>query len=487
MDKERNQHTRSDNQPYDPGHRVTGKYIVKAKLKSRSPVLIGQGEGDENDVIMIRDGDDVPFIPGSSVAGKLRANIDWAAIKKTKKDVKAFWGTEDPREDQEQGRQIYQSHIIIEDMYPLNQEAAKNKITVRDGVLIVPEKGTAQKGGKYDYELLEPEVEFDFYAEITLRAGFDVSVFEQCIQYIHKQFDNDFRIGAFSTSGFGKLELVDFLVYRFRFPDDAGAWLEFRKVNKVPMPLDLSNVSPIPSESQNTFRIEADFKIKSALITGSYGVNAKEPDKAQLRSNGKFVLSGKAIRGALRHRALKILNTMNYNGEKELKEWMGWVDTGMNSKARKSRLRVEETYLENVEDMEQMRIRIDRFTGGVISGALFSSAPVWRQGDGNNVLITLTLNGYKHEDEKDKSRAALLLHVLKDLWMEDLAIGGEKNVGRGVLTGQIAKIDWYDSTDNREKSATIHRKEDNTPALGGEIEELKKEFNTALQPNNDKV
>jgi len=34
------------------------------------------------------------------------------------------------------------------------------------------------------------------------------------------------------------------------------------------------------------------------------------------------------------------------------------------------------------------------------------------------------------------------MQVLKDLWCGDLAIGGEKNVGRGVLKGLSATIRW---------------------------------------------
>ncbi|MBU0702211.1 hypothetical protein KKE26_13120 [bacterium] len=50
--------------------------------------------------------------------------------------------------------------------------------------------------------------------------------------------------------------------------------------------------------------------------------------------------------------------------------------------------------------------------------------------------------------------AGLLLLILKDLWNEDLPIGGEKNVGRGILKGVLAKIQW-----NRQE-ITIEEKKD---------------------------
>ena len=45
------------------------------------------------------------------------------------------------------------------------------------------------------------------------------------------------------------------------------------------------------------------------------------------------------------------------------------------------------------------------------------------------------------KDEQDWE-AGLLLQLLKDLWTGDLAIGGEKNIGRGVLEGLYARISW---------------------------------------------
>src|SRR5690606_23595437 len=102
----------------------------------------------------------------------------------------------------------------------------------------------------------------------------------------------------------------------------------------------------------------------------------------------------------------------------------------------KSRLRIEETILRNdeVAPMVQDRIKIDRFTGGTVDGALFNSEPIWTTGDENITLCLSILKDVKPIEKK------LLLMLLKDLWMEDLAIGGEKNVGRGLLIGQKASI-----------------------------------------------
>ena len=50
--------------------------------------------------------------------------------------------------------------------------------------------------------------------------------------------------------------------------------------------------------------------------------------------------------------------------------------------------------------------------------------------------IKITVNNYEDYE------AGLMLLVLKDLWTGDLPIGGEKAIGRGVLTGKKASISW---------------------------------------------
>ena len=65
--------------------------------------------------------------------------------------------------------------------------------------------------------------------------------------------------------------------------------------------------------------------------------------------------------------------------------------------------------------------------------------PLWAK-QNNGPMVTLDLEIKDFEDWE----AGLMLLVLKDLWNGDLAIGGEKNVGRGVLQGLSATISFED-------------------------------------------
>lgn len=113
---------------------------------------------------------------------------------------------------------------------------------------------------------------------------------------------------------------------------------------------------------------------------------------------------------------------------------------------------------EKLEPIEQTRNRIDRFTGGTIDGALFTVIAVWQKA-ADEPSIELKF-GVKQcaEDE-----AGLMLCLLKDLWLGKLPLGGEKGVGRGVLQGLRAEIDYQgkhyiigDSADKAELDKREH-------------------------------
>ena len=106
---------------------------------------------------------------------------------------------------------------------------------------------------------------------------------------------------------------------------------------------------------------------------------------------------------------------------------------------RRSRFIVEETVVVG-EAHKQTRIRANRFTGGTIPSALFSSVPIWQRGEGHAVTLHFGARRAKGWE------AGLCILLLKDLWLGRIAIGGEKSIGRGLLTGLRADIHYRGRT-----------------------------------------
>jgi CRISPR/Cas system CSM-associated protein Csm3 (group 7 of RAMP superfamily) len=434
-------------------HQVVGKIVIFSKIKNTSPLLIGRGTGASVDIELMKLPDGKVYIPGSSIAGCIKS---FMLRHDLTSEGSYLWGRTSSRPSKD--NDMLQSHIIVADMVP-NGQTAKH-IKARDGVKIAYNTGTAEDNMKYDYEILEPGVEFPFYAEITIRRGGFLEKdkqFEDARQFaadLKKVFEDDsFRIGAFTNTGFGKIECIEYKAYNFSFPQDAIAWFDYLKDGAHAISVEnmqLEHAREIMKTGH--FSVKGTFRLKTSLIIGSYGINGDEPDKIQLRCGEHFALPGKSIRGALRHRANKILSVMMSQEESNVKirELFGDVDEA-NKVQIKSRFRVEEAVMkkEEVKPMLQNRVRIDRFTGGTIDAALFNSQPVWTT-EKEKVSITLTI-----QEGASKLEKKLLLLLLKDLWLEDLPIGGEKNVGRGTLIGESAVVH-----DEGRCVATINRDSD---------------------------
>ncbi len=62
--------------------------------------------------------------------------------------------------------------------------------------------------------------------------------------------------------------------------------------------------------------------------------------------------------------------------------------------------------------------------------------PLFQDDDQKVINLFIEIPGCTEEE------AGLMLLVLKDIWTGDIAIGGEKNVGRGVFKGTNAFIEW---------------------------------------------
>lgn len=426
-----------------PDPTVTGKLVLKGKIVAKKPMIIGSGNNDLADIEVLKDELGKPFIPATSFVGVLRHCIEGESrsVNLTQSDY--FWGSKTDKG--------FQSALCCRDLLGTNEATIK----IRDGVAINSKTGIAKDGSKYDYEVVEPGASFDMYLEVTVREEFDKELFKKILATIVELLRKEEKeatvkkekekikisFGAKTTSGFGYCELEEPKYYEFDFSDfskkdDVWRWL------KQNFPQGTESVDANPFQiRQKTFTIDAAFSIKNSLIVRSYSSDPESSDAVHIKSGEKNVLPGTSIKGAIRARGLKILKTLGWvNAEKKINELFGIADDKDNKKEKiKSRVIVEETEIEKPKVVAELqhRIKIDRFTGGAIKGALFDSMPLWGNGNDRAVKIKMTINDYKEDWE-----AGLLLLILKDLWNEDLPIGGEKNVGRGILKGWRAKIRW---------------------------------------------
>ena len=91
------------------------------------------------------------------------------------------------------------------------------------------------------------------------------------------------------------------------------------------------------------------------------------------------------------------------------------------------------------------RIHIDKFTGGVINGALFSEKPV-----AGKINIEISVSSRKGQRDADRT-CGLLLLALRDLAAGRFNLGSGFSVGKGFITVQSLTV----TDGNKDASAEI--------------------------------
>ena len=414
---------------------ILGRITVKGRLCLDTPLLIGEGASGEErgnrDIHVLRSKDGIPFIPGTSLAGALRSFVE----DDHPGAAERIFGTSFAQHSGIRGEDM-QSAVTLYDI-----ELSDAKLGMRDGVGIDPVTGRAIDHLKYDYEIVESGASGTFYAEIVLRAAHEKDR-ERLTEVLYRLRDllrGGFHVGALATKGFGRMHVADMSIdcYNFRTAEDVRAWLSPERGHAA-LHQEYGNEDLLDSPpAHSDFIIAADFALTGALIVRDReDANKKEGDDknpdARMKRNAaeEYIIPGTSIKGALRHRAAYILHAL----DKEEGFAYDLLDSLMGSTAMRSRFVVEETIVD-AKEHPQTRIRIDRFTGGTMDSALFSTAPVWRKRDGTR-SVTLRFGVRRAADWE----AGLCVLLLKDLWLGRTAIGGEKSVGRGTLEGLHAVI-----------------------------------------------
>ena len=409
-------------------NRIKGKILLTGQIECLSPLHVGSGRDSRSDLDILLDPDGEPFIPATSFVGVLRHSFP-------EQFGENFWGYTKDQDGQ-------QSALCCADLRYVSQEAAE--IVVRDGIQICTKTGLAMPHGKFDFELVERGSRFKLNLELTYREQDEAFVKQMACTIYELLAKQRVHIGARTNSGFGQIRLLegDTKIHDFDFSkkSDVLHWLTKDFSQKTSIPLE-SLGEPF-NLRKKCFSITAMLRLKNSLIIRSYSPQPEMPDTTQLKSKGDWVIPGTSLKGAIRARAKRIVNTLELKNAKEIiTELFGNVeDENRSKKARKGRIRIQEVNLpgKDFQTESQTRIKIDRFTGGVIEGGLFDSMPVFASADGGLIALQIDVFEYKPYEP------GLLLLVLKDLWSGDLAVGGEKNIGRGVFRGVRAEIAWDD-------------------------------------------
>jgi CRISPR/Cas system CSM-associated protein Csm3 (group 7 of RAMP superfamily) len=192
--------------------KTSHKYLAHFIIEADTPFAIGSGEkGFTVDRLIVRDAMGLPYIPGSSLAGVFRHELD---PMDESEEVKKLFGFQSKDDGQGSRINFSSAHLVgadgktvIEGIQNIDLSSGYygyfQKLPERDHVRI-NDKGAVDGHGKFDEELVHKGTRFAFNIELSGDAT-DQQAWQNVLSVIHHPL---FRLGAGTRKGFGKLKVI---------------------------------------------------------------------------------------------------------------------------------------------------------------------------------------------------------------------------------------------------------------------------------------
>ncbi len=453
-------------------------YQVYVTLEAKSAHAIHTGHGDTtHDSLIVRDANGLPTLLGTSLAGILRhqftqqygdnaanalfgfaqgdegqsswLNVGWGLVHNSKNQP--IQGLLSPQD-------IQQDFILAELL--LDKPIVHHRVQLND-------MGAAVGAGKFDVTLAPAGVRY------TSMLGYwcDGSNSSRNLwqQFLNLLTAHPIRLGKGARNGYGLFHVVAacHAQYDLRTPEGKTAYQQRSRTRG-----DTKKMQHLPTENTDDTNIHAVLKLQAE---GHWRVGGGEPFKGMLnRSTNErlpdtlpmneqkiiwqgnqasigqhqYVLPASAVKGAVRHRVAFHYNCLNglfgeacadTNDNPAVKALFGFGD-GDNNEQQAGILALHDAYITKANEQALMHNKIDRFTAGVMNGALFEEMTLYR----NQLDIRIdVLDGQKPLDVTIKQALQLTLEDIAKGWLP-LGAGSSRGLGVFIDKKNIG-VQWSDA------------------------------------------
>lgn len=479
------------------------RYIARITVEAETPVAVGTGNGSlVCDKLVARGINGLPFIPGTSLAGVLRHSVEKDLGEIATNDIFGYQRKDKKGMEHADGEG---SRLIITSAYFLGKEnkvfegleipnwedpfyKMYKKLPVRQHVRL-SHSGTAVKGGKFDEEVVYKGTRFIFDLELK-GVPEDQPIWTSLLHQLAK---HDFRIGAGTRKGFGKIKATEIITAQYDLNTALGRTEYANRSSSLAIKLVGKELSlPV---TENNYIIHYKLELKSDdFFLFSSGLGSDQADinpvrectiiweKNEPRVTGEMTLiPGSSVKGAIVHRtafhynkikgitAEKLANGDSINVLVKNGYFTVGVNTSFNSSKFEDRCKlateynpavtelfgfssdeglkindksksrgnvlISDVFLRQTEKNEKLlnHVSIDRFTGGVIDGALFSEMV-------SHTKDNVEMHFYVNESKIANPDAIIAMeNALKDIASGSLPLGGGTMRGHGCFSGKLYK------------------------------------------------
>lgn len=386
------------------------RYEVTAVTKT--PLRTGPSDGSIDRVLRHRDGQ--AFLQAASLAGALRGWLE----KQDKNAANTLFGSQEKS-----------GQLILSDM-EIQEKAAKSAedttIQLRPRLRINGKMGSAADGGKFDVAHIARGTVMKF-SLTWLGAESDTDGPAQIEQMLGALHAGEIRLGAQKSNGFGRVALtVRSQTYHMTDKADREAWLHDQFDGQT---LELPEIC---TESVCTFTVNG---VADSILIKDAVPHIKEDGTqftGNIKENGTAVLPGSSVKGAVRARVQAIADLLHCS---EIVDELFGRGAAQGDNGIAGRVRFTDVVLDKAREQMISRIRINKFSGGVIRGGLFTEEPL-KSG------VTLTITA----PQDDICGCALLVYALRDLGLGLYNLGSGGAVGRGYIKVSRIAIACGDKT-----------------------------------------
>lgn len=403
---------------------------VRYAVTARCVTPLRTGAGDTETVLRYENGK--AFIQGSSLAGAMR---EWLEKHEPVEQQKGFGMAARLFGSRDCGGSLVVSDGVF---------SAGANVKLRPRIKIDGKTGAAKDQKKFDIAHIEQGETFTFCLT-WLGSSSEADYAEELLsveRMLSAMNSGEILLGAQKNNGFGRLSLeeekgehvpaVRKTVYDLRNEQDRDAWLEDTDPYTAgEKPFRFPEQAGCPGV---VFTVRGT--VDSILVKSSYSEQRKKADAQgkeiytgvtpNLTEKDRPILPGSSVKGALRSRVYGIANYLNQGKAQATVDALFGREPETSGKDNgiPGRVHCEDVTLPSGEGnrKELARVRLDRFTGGVIRQGLFWEEPV-----GGDLSLTVTVPA------DEPLACAFILYALRDLGLKLWNLGSGASIGRGFV------------------------------------------------------
>ena len=455
-------------------------HLARVTVEAASPLSIATGRGAALfDVQLATCANGLPTIPGTSLAGVLRHALHGQSNEDTANKIFGFaqgnngapsafsvtWGhIHDSQDTPVDGLDLNRSWAEDTLLKPFARAALPHRDHVRLGHF-----GSAAERGKFDRCFVPAGHRFSF--EMSLSAGMDNPLTEQWDMLLALLNSTGFRLGGSTRRGYGQLKLVRMAAKTFNLIDRTNFDAYCKHPRRLDLPHALGN-TPVPPPSgldwlnyelaltpEDSWRFGGG---KWALTPGKtadalpYTEERLEWNQGQAQTRRVIVVPASGIKGALAHRLAYHYNRLSghfadnaqtdydpFKPEENpaVKVLFGYAKVqreGQSDAGQVGAVLIEDAVLP-LDEPKKIRLAhnsIDRYTGGVRNGVLFTEEALL----GGAFTLKLAVKSSVWTQTDENIRQAFR-DALEDLAKGRLALGAASAKGHGVFVGTVKHTD----------------------------------------------